>query len=252
MCAIIFESYTAHMKHIPCAWASVTAHLSRFHWRTYINTRTGPRLYIENTKILFIERPGCTFQARITSHRFCSSGTPKQTNRLRDKRIHLQVAMRVTTRQESRIYMIRSRTIVCSSHHTRNIKTSSCTRWQWGRTIEGAEVDGAYLCGKFDISIRMEQTAYPCQVLYRPGMDWILLMYLYGMGQVSRIWGNVIHSHLIKLGFFVSKFDPRLHLITWHNCFIILLIVVDNIVFSSNHEKLLNEMNSTISAIYSI
>lgn len=108
--------------------------------------------------------------------------------------------------------------------------------------MEGPYVDNTYLYVKFDIQIIMENQRKSIHIFKRPCMVFLLLMSLYGTRQEGRIWGCVIHSDLLKLGFKVSRFDSILYFFRRGDSFFILFIVVADISFLNQRKSLLNQI----------
>lgn len=98
----------------------------------------------------------------------------------------------------------------------------------------------------------MKQSTDSSGIVARSGMDFPLLMSLYGTLQAGRILESVIHNNLLKWGLKVSNFDPRLYFFRRGQSFIIILIVVLDISFSTNDNTLLNQVKSTLSATYDV
>lgn len=61
-----------------------------------------------------------------------------------------------------------------------------------------------------------------------------------------------MHINLIKFGFHVSQLDPLLHLIQRNTSLVIILIVVDDISFTTDDGNILNTIKAQLSATYSI
>ena len=110
-----------------------------------------------------------------------------------------------------------------------------------GLIVEGADVDNAYLYGDIEDGtiIIMEQPTNSSGIPARPGFVCRLRKSIYGLRQAGYIWGTVIHAKFIEWGFEQSNQDQRLYFYRQGNKFINLILVVDDMAFSSNDRELL-------------
>ena len=110
--------------------------------------------------------------------------------------------------------------------------------------LEEGDVANAYLYGKIDFTIFVEQPTDSS------GNDHVCQLdkSIYGVRQAANIWGSTFLSKIICWGFRVSKIDIRLYFLEAGNSFIILAIVVDDLCFASNdpdlHEDVKRKLRS--------
>lgn len=74
-------------------------------------------------------------------------------------------------------------------------------------SFEGAYVNNAYLYGKLDIPITMEQPTESSQQLRLPGHVLNLINSMYVAEQAGKIWVSVLHQALHQWGFTNSCYD---------------------------------------------
>jgi len=118
--------------------------------------------------------------------------------------------------------------------------------------LEGADISNAYLYGKMDIPILMEQPTNSTQVQERPGHLAILQMSLYGAKQAGELWGSLLNSTLMEWQFKPSNVDARLYFFRRGPSFVIMAIVVDDIAFASNSRELLEDFKVKLAAQFDI
>lgn len=86
-----------------------------------------------------------------------------------------------------------------------------------------------------------------------PGYVCRLRRSLYGAVQAGEIWGSVIHFFVLNLGFKQSSVDERTYFLrpsSGH--YMILLIVVDDMVFASSSQQLINDFKQQLSTKFKI
>ena len=118
--------------------------------------------------------------------------------------------------------------------------------------VEGCDGDNAYINGFIDIPIVMAQPTNSSMQLSMPGHACLLVKSLYGARQAGRIWGNLLHEKLTNWGFQPSTVDPRLYFFRQQSNYILLCVVVDDIVFASNNQHLLNQFKDQIKAPFQV
>ena len=128
----------------------------------------------------------------------------------------------------------------------------ACSAGERKTFIEGADIDNAYLYGKLDIPIIMDQPTDSSQQLAKPGYVCELIRSLYGTRQAGEIWGSHLDKTLKQWGFKVSNIDNRVYFLLQGGEFLMLAIVVDDIAFSSNSPFLMQKLKSKLSATFSV
>lgn len=110
-----------------------------------------------------------------------------------------------------------------------------------------SDVDNACLYGDIGKPIIMEQPYDRNGQQEKPGYHCQLLCSIYGAVQAGEIWGGVINSFLITIGFQQSKIDAHLYFYRPNDDnFMVLVIVVDDMVFAAKKQSLINEFKSYI------
>lgn len=118
--------------------------------------------------------------------------------------------------------------------------------------LEGGDVPNAYLFGKLDIPVYMEQPCNSSGMQQQPGMICKLERSIYGLRQAGNIWGSLLHNALVEWGFETSAFDQRLYLFRHDDQFIIIAIVVDDMAFSSNSRTMLKQLYNKLHLEFNI
>lgn len=103
--------------------------------------------------------------------------------------------------------------------------------------IEEADVENAYLYGKLDITIVMAQQINCSRIITMPGLVFLLLVSLYSTGKTGCIFRSVIPNGLLKYRFKMSVLNNHLYFFRRVQSFIVLVIVVDQIKFSTNKKR---------------
>lgn len=106
--------------------------------------------------------------------------------------------------------------------------------------VEGGDVSNAYLYGKIDIPVVIEQPTDSSGKEAVPGHVCELLQSMYGIKQAGEIWGSLLCEPLLNWGFTRSAVDPRIFFKVAGSEFIMLVIVVDDLTFTSNSVRLLD------------
>ncbi len=119
-------------------------------------------------------------------------------------------------------------------------------------TLEGADISNAYLYSDLDISILMEQPTDSTKRHAMPGHTCKLNKSLYGTKQAGEIWGSLLDKSLKSLGFANSNYDDRIYLYNAGTDFVITAIVVGDLVFASNSNKLLQKLKTHLSTNYDV
>ena len=70
---------------------------------------------------------------------------------------------------------------------------------------------------------------------------------LYGLKQSGRIWNLLLHDYLIEQGFKQSLTDMCVYTKQTHDCYVILLVWVDDIIIAANSEDVLQNEKQTLS-----
>lgn len=94
----------------------------------------------------------------------------------------------------------------------------------------------SYLYGDIDFPVYMEQPTDSTGIPLYPGLVVQLLKSMYGLKQAGFIWGSLLATSLKKWGFERSAIDARVMFKAHGKDFIILIIVVDDLLFASNSE----------------
>lgn len=118
--------------------------------------------------------------------------------------------------------------------------------------LEAADVSNAYLYGDVDRDILMEQPTDSSGKLARPGYVCKLNKSLYGLRQAGEIWGSVIHNQFLEWGFKQSNQDSRLYFLQKGSDFINLILVVDDMAFSSNSRALIDRLKYLLQSTFKV
>ena len=70
---------------------------------------------------------------------------------------------------------------------------------------------------------------------------------LYGLKQSGRIWNLLFHDYLIEQGFKQSLTDMCVYTKQTHDCCVILLVCVDDIMIAANSKNVLRNEKQTLS-----
>ena len=98
----------------------------------------------------------------------------------------------------------------------------------------------------------MQQPTNSTGIPAMPGHVCRLKKSIYGLPQAGEIWGQVIHNKFIESGFKQSNQDKRLYFYNKGNKFINLIIVVDDMAFSSNDRELIKWFKSMITSAFKV
>lgn len=69
---------------------------------------------------------------------------------------------------------------------------------------------------------------------------------LYGLKQAAKVWNDTLDSELIKIGFLKNEMDRCLYMLCAENKICYLLVHVDDMILSSNDEKLIENVSNQI------
>lgn len=104
-----------------------------------------------------------------------------------------------------------------------------------------------------DIPILVQQlTRNSSGVVAKKGRVCLLKKSLYGARQGRFLWGSVIDSDLRSWGFSVSNCDPRLYFLRNNDSVIMLLLIVDDMEFTSNDHLLLHHFKKQLISSFDI
>lgn len=118
--------------------------------------------------------------------------------------------------------------------------------------VEGGDVANAYLYGKIDCHVYIEQPTDSTGKEHAPGHVCVLMKSMYGIRQAGRIWGSLLVEKLDLWGFKHSTTDERLLFLSVGSSFVLLVIVVDDLAFSSNSPELLADFKDRLSATFDV
>jgi len=118
--------------------------------------------------------------------------------------------------------------------------------------VEGGDVANAYLYGKIDFPVLMEQPTNSSCKEAMPGHVCELLQSMYGLRQAGKIWGSLLCQTLLGWKFTQSSVDPRVFFKVVNNEFIIVVIVVDDMNFASNSTRLLDHFKLRLKATFDV
>ena len=118
--------------------------------------------------------------------------------------------------------------------------------------IEGADISHAYLHGRIDIPIIIEQPRSSDGKELKPGMVCELLKCMYGLKQAGSIWGCLLIVQLISWGFIRIYSDQRVLVKVVGIEFVIMAIVVDDMIFISNSANLLDYLKKKLSSTFDV
>lgn len=104
----------------------------------------------------------------------------------------------------------------------------------FGQLVEGGYVSNAYLYGKMDVSMIIDQLTDSSGTKERPMYAYLLLKSMYGTKQARNIWGSLLVTTLTTWGFQQSNIEPRVFIKCSGQEFVIIVIVVDDMKFVSN------------------
>lgn len=125
-----------------------------------------------------------------------------------------------------------------------------------GLLVEGADICSAYLYGKLDVPVYMEQPTNSSGVQEMPGHVCRLLRSMYGLKQAGNIWCSLFIDTLTEWGFVKSKIDPRVLFKVdennGHKEFIIVVIVVDDMKFVSNSKRMLEHFKKKLAETFDV
>lgn len=80
-----------------------------------------------------------------------------------------------------------------------------------------------------------------------PSKACLVVKSLYGVRQAGKIWGSYIHKQLLKCDFCHPSQDQHLHFFSRGQHFLILIIVVDDMAFTSVIQQLIDHFNDQMS-----
>lgn len=123
---------------------------------------------------------------------------------------------------------------------------------QEGFLIEGGDVSHAYLHGNIDVPIIMEQPTDSSGTQRYPGKVCLLKKSMYGLRQAGVIWGSILVDALLTWGFQKSNIDHRVFLKSEQDMFVVILIVVDDMLFVSNSNHLLNYVKNKLGSSFDV
>ena len=117
--------------------------------------------------------------------------------------------------------------------------------------IHHVDVSTAFLNGDLDEPVFMEQPI-GFENLNYPNYVCKLEKSLYGLRQAPRAWNYCLNNYLEKLGFIRCEFDNCLYKYSNGQNTVYLAVYVDDILISSNCEKLIDEIKSKLSRNFKI
>lgn len=118
--------------------------------------------------------------------------------------------------------------------------------------VEGADGDNSYLYGDMDKPIIMKQPTDSSGKPRYPGKVCLVKKSLYGARQAGEIWGSHIHKKLLAWDFRQSSQDQRLYFFTRGQHFLILIIVVDDMAFASDNQRLIDDFKDQLTATFKV
>ena len=137
-----------------------------------------------------------------------------------------------------------------ASHETLRLLLA-CTASQ-GLILEGADVANAYLYGKLDVTIIMEQPTDSTGKQAKPGYVCELQNSLYGAVQAGEIWGSLFSNAIKSWNFKAPNLDERLFFRKEEPHYIILAVIVDDCAFASDNCNMLESFKTTLSASFDV
>ena len=118
--------------------------------------------------------------------------------------------------------------------------------------LEGADISNAYLYGKLDIPIIMEQPSDSSRLQRKPGHVAEVHGSMYGTKLDGKIWVSLLGTCLNSWKFTTSRYDARLYFFREGNEFVIVAIVVDAIAFASDSMHLMAWFKERLSAQFQV
>ena len=118
--------------------------------------------------------------------------------------------------------------------------------------LEGADISNAYLYGKRDIPIIMEQPTDSSRLQRKPGHVAEVHGSIYGTKQAGKIWGSLLETSLTSWKFNTSRYDATIYFFRKGDEFVIVAIVVDSIVFASNSTHLMAWFKERLAAQFNV
>lgn len=119
--------------------------------------------------------------------------------------------------------------------------------WQ----IRQLDVKNAFLHGTLCEEVYMQQPPGFVDP-HRPHYVCKLKKSLYGLKQAPRAWFQRLSSYLTKLGFLASKCDTSLFILSTSSMLILLLIYVDDIVFTGNNSSAMDDILKALQQEFSL
>ncbi|KAJ4702464.1 Retrovirus-related Pol polyprotein from transposon TNT 1-94 [Melia azedarach] len=130
----------------------------------------------------------------------------------------------------------------------RLVLTIAVTR---GWALNQLDVNNAFLQGTLSDRVFIQQpqgfvdSQYPSHVCQ-------LHKAIYGLRQAPRAWYNELRSFLLGYGFINSKSDTSLFIYTSGTCIMYLLVYVDDILLTGNHNSMLRTFTTRLSNRFSL
>ena len=118
--------------------------------------------------------------------------------------------------------------------------------------VEGGDVSNAYLYGKIDFPVIMEQPTNSSCKEAMPNHVCELLKSMYGSKRAGKIWGSLLCETLLSWGFKQSLIDPRVFYKSVKQEFIIVVVVVDDLDFASSSTNLLDYFKKRLQATFDV
>ncbi|KAL4572059.1 hypothetical protein LXL04_018828 [Taraxacum kok-saghyz] len=112
------------------------------------------------------------------------------------------------------------------------------------------DVNNAFLYGTIDEEVYM--TPPPGYFTEKDTKVCKLVKSLYGLKQAPRKWNEKLNSFFIEFGFIQSKNDYSLYTFNKRNCFIILLVYVDDIILTGDSEVEIESVKSFLKSKFRI
>lgn len=88
--------------------------------------------------------------------------------------------------------------------------------------------------------IIMEQTTEASGMQSHPGKVFKLVRSTYGVKQAGRIWDTFLFDYMNRWGYFTAASDPRVLITCVGEAFVHVVIVVNDMLFSSNSRRMLD------------
>ena len=118
--------------------------------------------------------------------------------------------------------------------------------------LEGADISNAYLYGKLDIPVIMEQPRDSSRLQRKPGHVAEVLGSMYGTKQAGKIWGSILRTCLNSWKFSAWRYKARIYFYRKGSEFFIASFVVNDITFASNSTHLRGWLKERLSVQFNV